>query len=107
MLEPTIELTDGHVGRSRVRRGTLVTDFQTIQEDFPTVVKIDSKWRELTRRRCGINCVPGPRFLKGVRGFLRHYNRGHSGRSPEKSAVHIYCILRAISNVDVAFLKAG
>ncbi|KAK6420016.1 hypothetical protein LTR95_016983 [Oleoguttula sp. CCFEE 5521] len=105
--KPTIEPTDGHVGRTRERRGTLFRGFQTIHGDFPTVVTIDSKWQELLRRRCGINYVPGPRFLMGARGFLRHYNRGHGGRSPEKSAVHIYRILRAVSNVDVAFLKAG
>nr|OQO26301.1 hypothetical protein B0A51_04234 [Rachicladosporium sp. CCFEE 5018] len=105
--EPIIQRNYGNRDRTAKRHSTLVKSFETIHEDFPTVVMIDGQWQELTCRRCGINCVPGPCFVKGVRGFRRHYNRGHGGLAPEKGAFHVYCTLRAVSDVDVTLLKAG
>nr|OQO19845.1 hypothetical protein B0A51_11756 [Rachicladosporium sp. CCFEE 5018] len=89
--ERIIQRNSGNRGRTAKRRSTLVKSFETIHEDFPTVVMIDGQWQELT-------CV---------RGFRRHYNRGHGGLAPRKGAVHVYCTLRAVSDVDVALLKAG
>ncbi|OQO05454.1 hypothetical protein B0A48_09223 [Cryoendolithus antarcticus] len=84
--EPIIQRNSGNRDRTAKRRSTLVKSFETIHEDFPTVVMIDGQ------------CV---------RGFCRHYNRGHGGLAPRKGAVHVYCTLRAISDVNVALLKAG
>ncbi|KAK6431223.1 hypothetical protein LTR95_012616 [Oleoguttula sp. CCFEE 5521] len=94
-------------GGTVANRTSSVGGLRQIHADYPTVVKLNGKWVELTCLICGCNTNwSGNRFLAGPSGFVGYSQRGHH-LPCSIDDLTACCALREVSNGDVALLKSG
>ncbi|KAK6431224.1 hypothetical protein LTR95_012617 [Oleoguttula sp. CCFEE 5521] len=81
--------------------------FPSIHENYPTVIKFQGQWHEITCLECGCNSSLKSKFLDGVSGMRNHFRQQHAANGSGKLDIFGCCALRPVSDTDVGLLEQG
>nr|OQO19844.1 hypothetical protein B0A51_11755 [Rachicladosporium sp. CCFEE 5018] len=83
------------------------THYTSVHEHYPTVIKFQGKWQEISCLECDCNSSYLGNFLKGVDGIRNHFSQQHKALGRGKLDILGCCAFRSVSDFDVELLRKG